>query len=113
MRNIMSIFMSIVFIILFVSSIKAEVLLMEDFEDEAKYKENWTPTNGWSLQEAEIAGKKTTVLDVNGGEVGLSNKDDFGDFEIEADFRVITGYLGFIVRAQDTNNLYMIQIRIR
>jgi len=110
MRNIILGFATITFIAFFVSLSTADILLMDDFEDEAKYNENWTPTDGWSLKDAEIAGNKTTVLDVNGGEVGLSTKDDFGDFEMEADFQVVNGYLGFIVRAQDTDNLYMIQM---
>ena len=102
--------MSLVFVFAFVSFSAAEVFLTEDFEDEAKYGENWVPTDGWSLVKAELAGKESTVLDVDGGEIGLSVKNDFADFEMEADFQVINGYLGFIVRAQDTDNLYMIQM---
>lgn len=98
------------FIVIFVSLSVAEILLMEDFEDEASYADKWIPTAGWSLVEDEIAGVQTTVLDVLGGEIGLSAQDDFGDFEMEADFKVVNGYLGFIVRAQDTNNLYMVQM---
>lgn len=93
-----------------VSLSSAEILFTEDFEDQGKYERDWIPTAGWSLIEDEIAGENTTVLDVNGGEVGLSVQDDFGNCEMEADFKVVSGYLGFIVRAQDTNNLYMIQM---
>jgi hypothetical protein len=103
-------FSVIVLGILFASLSTADILLTEDFEDAAKYESDWIPTAGWSLVEDVIAGENTTVLDVNGGEVGLSVRDDLGDFEMEADFKVVNGYLGFIVRAQDTNNLYMIQM---
>lgn len=100
----------LLFIAILVPLSTAEILLMEDFEDEASYTDKWIPTAGWSLVEDEIAGEQTTVLDVLGGEIGLSVKDDFGDFELEADFRVVDGYLGFIVRAQDADNLYMMQM---
>ena len=112
MRYMITVFSTIIIMITFVSFSTAEILLTEDFEDEAKYEANWIPTAGWSLMEGEIAGEETTVLDVNGGEIGLSLKDDFSDFELEADFRVISGYLGFILRAQDTNNLYMAQMTV-
>jgi hypothetical protein len=110
MRKWIFYILTILLSLVFASISIADVLLKDDFENEAKYKENWIPTAGWSLKEAEINKKATTVLDVNGGEIGLSVKNDFGDFEMEADFQVVTGYLGFIIRAKDTNNLYMLQM---
>ena len=95
MRNAILSLSIILFITIFISLSSAEILLTEDFEDENSYTDKWIPTAGWSLVADEIAGEQTTVLDVLGGDVGLSVKDDFGDFELEADFKVGRRLSGF------------------
>lgn len=44
---------------------------MADFESTGDFRQRWGEHVGWSLVEAEIDGKKSAVLDVNGGDVGL------------------------------------------
>jgi len=86
-----------------------EVLLEEDFQSAEDYQARWQAPPGWSLVEAEIDGKKTTVLNIQGGGAGLSVQGGPEDFDLQADFRVVSGWGGFVFRAQDTNNLYMLQ----
>ena len=50
------------------------------------------------------------MLDINGGDVGLGGPVfSFANFDFEADFRILKGYGGFVFRAQDAGNLYMMQ----
>ena len=60
-----------------------EVLFEDDFEKGDIDKSKWAPTAGWDLDGG--------TLEVNGGEVGMSVKDDFTDFEFYVDFHLING----------------------
>ncbi len=92
------------------STAVAEVVFVEDFQSPGDFRQRWGERAGWSLVEADIDGKKSAVLDVNGGDVGLGLPVfGFGNFDYEADFRILKGYGGFIFRAQDAGNLYMMQ----
>ena len=90
------------------------VLFQDDFEGAALDKTKWLPTAGWKLVTADgpaVLGKN--VLYIDGGEAGISVKNDFSDFQYEADFRSGTGYSGFVFNAQDNaNNFYMHQISV-
>ena len=57
-----------------------------NFEKNDIDKNKWGPTGGWDLD----AG----TLEVNGGEVGMSVKDDFTDFEFSVDFHMIKPTMG-------------------
>lgn len=72
----------------------AEVVLQEDFQSLEDYQARWEAPAGWSLVEAEIDGKKTTVLDAQGGGAGLSVQGGLEDFDFRADFRVVRGSEG-------------------
>ncbi|HUT60065.1 MAG TPA: hypothetical protein VNA25_19640 [Phycisphaerae bacterium] len=99
-----------VFLAMCVSTAVAEVVFVEDFQSPSDYRQRWGEHPGWRLVQAEIRGEKSTVLDVNGGEVGLGVPVfRFGNFDFEADFRILDGYGGFVFRAQDAGNLYMMQ----
>ena len=88
----------------------AGVVFEEDFESAAEYRARWAGCVGWSLVAADIHGKKSKVLDVNGGEAGLTRLAlDFRDFDFESDFRIVKGWGGFVFRAQDDQSFYMMQ----
>ena len=55
-----------------------EVLFEDDFEKKEIDKGKWVPTGTWSLDDGELV--------VNGGEVGITLKNDFTDFELYVDF---------------------------
>lgn len=98
------------FVAVLASTAVAEVVLEEDFESPADYRRRWGEHSGWSLVEADVRGKKSKVLDVNGGDVGLGVRAlNFRSFDYEADFRILKGYGGFVFRARDSRNLQMMQ----
>lgn len=101
---------SAVILAICVSTAVAEVVFVEEFQSPSDYQQRWREHPGWRLVRAEIRGETSTVLDVNGGGVGLGVPVfNFGNFDFEADFRIIEGYGGFVFRTQDSGNLYMIQ----
>ena len=75
-----------------------KILFEEDFEAGKIDKAVWVPTPTWQVVDG--------VLDANGGESGYTVKNDFADFEFSADFIIVAGYNGFVMRAQDQGNLY-------
>ena len=104
--------MMVLVLVSMVSLCSAEVVFEEDFESAEDYQSRWQAPTGWSLVEAEIDGEKTTVLDVKGGGEGLSVQGGLGDFDYEADFRVVNKWGGFVFRARDVSNLYMLQFAV-
>ena len=100
--------------LLLISVCSAAIFFEEDFESGEIDQNKWKPTGNWKVIDAdgpEVLGKY--VLYIDGGEAGISVKDDFEDFEYHADFRSGTGYTGFVFRAQDSaNNFYMHQISV-
>ena len=92
----------------------SQIFFEENFESGDIPKAKWQPTGSWKLVKADgppALGK--FVLYMDGGEAGISVKNDFADFDYEADFRSGTGYTGFVFRAQDTaNNFYMHQVSV-
>ena len=81
-----------------------KVLFEDDFNKNAIDKGKWDPTDGWSLDGG--------ALDVNGGEVGISVKKDFTDFEFYVDFNMVDPLWAsnWVVRAEDPNNCTLVQI---
>ena len=88
----------------------AGVVFEEDFESVEKYKQRWRASSGWSLVKSEINGRKTTVLNIKGGNEGLSVRGGLGDFDYEADLRLFGKGGGFLFRARDADNLYMMRL---
>jgi len=91
----------------------ADILFIEDFENDIN-PDIWNAPNTWSVVDpGAVAGLGAGVLDITGGEVGLTNRSDFGDFVLEADFKAgpETKITGFVLRAQNADNdFYMHQI---
>jgi len=85
------------------------VVFEEDFESAERYRKRWRSPGAWRLVRQRVAGKQTSVLDIAGGGVGLSAAGDPGDYELEADFRIVKGFGAFVFRARDGANLYFIQ----
>ncbi len=86
----------------------ADILLEDDFEEGKLDKAKWVGAAVWKIVEED----GSNILDIMGGEEGLSVKNDFTDFIMEYDLKLLgaTGYNGVIIRAQDTSNLYMHQV---
>ncbi|MFH0766444.1 MAG: hypothetical protein V2A61_08515 [Calditrichota bacterium] len=86
----------------------SDILLQDDFEEGKLDKAKWIGAGTWKIE--KDGGNQ--VLDIQGGEEGLSVKNDFTAFIIEYDLKLLggTGYNGVVLRAQDTNNLYMHQV---
>ncbi|MFP6720990.1 MAG: family 16 glycoside hydrolase, partial [Candidatus Poribacteria bacterium] len=56
---------------------------------------------------------KKGVLDANGGEIGITVKNDFTDFEFYADFNMLSANKfapNFVLRAKDKDNCTLVQI---
>lgn len=85
-----------------------DILLQDDFEEGKLDKKTWVGAGTWKIEKDD----GNHVLDIQGGGEGLSVKNDFTDFIIEYDLKLLggTGYNGVVLRAQDVNNLYMIQV---
>ena len=83
---------------------KGQILFEEDFEAGKIDEELWVPAPTWKVVDG--------VLDANGGESGYTVKNDFTDFEFSADFKIVAGYNGFVMRAQDQGNLFMHQVGV-
>ena len=81
-----------------------EVLFEDDFEKNAIDKGKWVPTGTWSVDNGELV--------VNGGEVGITLKDNFTDFEFYVDFHMINPLWAsnWVVRGEDPNNCTLVQI---
>jgi len=97
-------------LLLTVGICSAEVVFEENFESAADYGNSWPEHGGWSLVAANIHGKKSKVLDIKGGQAGLgASVFNFRNFDFEADFRIVKGWGGFILRARDDRNFHMMQ----
>ena len=79
-----------------------EVLFEEDFEK--LDPDIWIPAGSWFVDKGE--------LDANGGEVGITVRDDFTDFEFYVDFNMLSDNLyapNFVLRAPDVDNCTLVQ----
>lgn len=83
---------------------KGQILFEEDFEAGKIDKNVWVPAPTWKVVDG--------VLDAAGGEAGYTVKNNFTDFEFSADFKIVSAYNGFVMRAQDQDNLYMHQVGV-
>ena len=81
-----------------------EVLFEDDFNKKPIDKGKWAPTGTWSAD--------GETLTVNGGEVGITVKNDFTDFEFYVDFHMINPLwaANWVMRAEDPNNCTLVQI---
>lgn len=100
-------------LILCVSTVSAEILFEDDFEGGKIDNAKWTPQGSWIIEDNaddhDVLGKK--VLDVWGGDVGLSVDEFPEEFDYYADFKAMqNGLTGFVFHGQDGNNIYMHQV---
>ena len=101
-----SIFTFFSFILIAYASICiGEVLFEENFEGGKIDQKKWNPAPTWVV--------KKGVLDANGGEIGITVKNDFTDFEFYADFNMLSANKfapNFVLRAKDKDNCTLVQI---
>ena len=82
-----------------------EVLFEENFEGGKIDQKKWNPAATWIV--------KRGGLDANGGEIGITVKNDFTDFEFYADFNMLSANKfapNFVLRAKDKDNCTLVQI---
>ena len=99
--------------ILCIGAVTAEVLFEDDFESGNIDESKWAALGTWLIEDNadghNVLGNK--VLDVWGGDVGLSVDDFPEDFDYYADFKTMdAGLTGFVFHGTDGNNIYMHQI---
>ena len=99
--------------ILYIGAVTAEVLFDDDFESGNIDESKWAALGTWLIEDNadghNVLGNK--VLDVWGGDVGLSVDDFPEDFDYYADFKTMdAGLTGFVFHGTDGNNIYMHQI---
>ena len=100
-------------LILCVSTVSAEILFQDDFESGKIDDKKWSPQASWKIVDNEddhdVLGNK--VIDIQGGDVGLSVDDFPEEYDYYADFKATTnGLTGFVFHGQDGNNIYMHQV---
>ena len=82
-----------------------EVLFEENFEGGKLDQKKWNPAATWIV--------KKGVLDANGGEIGITVKNDFTDFEFYADFNMLSANKfapNFVLRVPDKDNCALVQL---
>ncbi len=99
--------------ILCIGTVTADVLFDDDFEGGAIDDAKWAAQGTWLVVDNadghDVLGGK--VLDVWGGDVGLSVDDFPEEFDYYADFKTMdAGLTGFVFHGTDGNNIYMHQV---
>ena len=100
-----SIFTFFSFILIAYASIcVSEVLFEDDFEGGTIDQKKWNPAPTWVVDKG--------VLGANGGEIGITVKNDFTDFEFYADSNMVAPLFAsnFVLRAQDKDNCVLVQL---
>ena len=97
-------FFSFILILVYASICVGEVLFKENFEGGKIDQKRWDPSAGWVV--------KKGALDANGGEIGITVKNDFTNFEFYADFNMVNPLFApnFVLRAEDKDNCTLVQI---
>ena len=96
-------FFSFVLISVYATLCVGDVLFEEDFEGGDIDRDKWIPAPTWSVDDG--------ALDANDGEVGITVRNDFTDFEFYSDFNMVDPLYApnFVLRAQDPNNCTLVQ----
>ncbi len=100
-------------LILCVSTVSAEILFQDDFENGEVDKAKWVSHGTWVIEDNgdkhDVLGKN--VLAVQNSEIGLSVEEFPEEFDYYADFKTVSaGLTGFCFHCQDSNNVYMHQV---
>jgi hypothetical protein len=91
----------------------SEILFEDDFESGKIDKNKWTPQGSWVIKDNaddhDVLGKH--VIEIQGGDVGLSVDDFPKEFDYYADFKAMqNGLTGFVFHGTDAGNIYMHQV---
>lgn len=100
-------------LILCVSTVSAEILFQDDFENGEVDKAKWVSHGTWVIEDNgdkhDVLGKN--VLAVQSSEIGLSVDEFPEEFDYYADFKTVSaGLTGFCFHCQDSSNVYMHQV---
>ena len=97
-------FFSFILILVYAGTCVGEVLFEENFEGGKIDQKRWNPAATWVV--------KKGVLDADGGEIGITVKNDFTNFEFYADFNMVNPLFApnFVLRAEDKDNCTLVQI---
>ena len=98
-------FFSFILVLAYTSTCVGEVLFEDDFEGGTVDKKKWNPAETWVVDKG--------ALGANGGEIGITVKNDFTDFEFYADFNMLSANKfapNFVLRAKDKDNCTLVQL---
>ena len=97
-------FFSFILVLAYTSTCVGEVLFEDDFEGGTVDKKKWNPAETWVVDKG--------ALGANGGEIGITVKNDFTDFEFHTDFNMVAPLFSpnFVLRAEDKDNCTLVQI---
>jgi len=87
-----------------VSAGYADILFQDDFEGAE------IDTNKWEVIQAAAVNQHDGVLELTGGEFCLLSVQEFGDFVLEMEYTPVFHCGGWLLRAQDANNAYMLNL---
>lgn len=99
--------------IMCVSTVSAELLFHDDFESGSIDDSKWAAQATWMIKDNADGHDAlgTSVLEMQGGEVGLSVDDFPEEYDYYADFKAMqNGLTGFVFHGTDGNNIYMHQV---
>ena len=92
-------------LIAYASICVGEVLFEENFEGGKIDQKKWNPAATWVVDKG--------VLGANGGEIEITVKNDFTDFEFYADFNMLSANKfapNFVLRVPDKDNCALVQL---
>ena len=97
-------FFSFILVLAYTSTCVGEVLFEDDFEGGTVDKKKWNPAETWVVDKG--------ALGANGGEIGITVKNDFTDFEFHTDFNMVAPLFApnFVLRAKDKDNCTLVQL---
>jgi len=97
-------FFSFILVLAYTSTCVGEVLFEDDFEGGTVDKKKWNPAETWVVDKG--------ALGANGGEIGITVKNDFTDFEFHTDFNMVAPLFSpnFVLRAKDKDNCTLVQL---
>jgi len=87
----------------------AEPLFEEPFADPSKLTRDWIVAPGMAVRDGVLIFAPGCD---EGYCAGITRRDDFRDFSLKADVRIVTGAVGLVLRAVAPDKYYMIQFDV-
>jgi hypothetical protein len=81
-------------------------IFKENFTDPATLNENWIVAPGMSVENGVLFFGPDRD---NGFCAGVTRRNDFRDFSLTADVRIVRGAVAFVLRARSPDEYYMVQ----